>query len=84
MVDLPAPFSPTTPWMVPRATPKLTEELATTEPKDLVIDRNSNAFSVPNPSPYKLSGIRNRLGDVVVRHLNPAGDDFVAQSFDAF
>src|SRR3954453_12234404 len=42
-VDLPAPFSPTIAWMVPRRTVRLTSELATTPGNRLVIPLSSTA-----------------------------------------
>ena len=42
-VDLPAPFSPTMPWIVPRATARLTSRLAWTAPKRLSMWRSSIA-----------------------------------------
>ena len=42
-VDLPAPFSPTIPWMVPAATLRLMSRLAWTAPKRLLMPRSSIA-----------------------------------------
>src|SRR5450830_2194398 len=42
-VDLPAPFSPTRPWMAPLAMEKLTSVFALTAPKCLEMPRNSTA-----------------------------------------
>jgi hypothetical protein len=36
-VDLPAPFSPTMPWIVPRSTVRFTSRLAWTSPKRLLM-----------------------------------------------
>src|SRR5262250_1189583 len=42
-VDLPAPFSPTMPWIVPRRTTSETSRLAWTRPNDLSMPRSSRA-----------------------------------------
>ncbi|EEF22838.1 conserved hypothetical protein [Ricinus communis] len=42
-VDLPAPFSPTKPWIEPLAMAKLTSVFALTAPKCLEMSRNSTA-----------------------------------------
>src|SRR3712207_6576047 len=42
-VDLPAPFSPTTAWTVPRATRMSTSRFATTPGKRFVMPRSSTA-----------------------------------------
>lgn len=42
-VDLPAPFSPMTPWIVPASTRRFTPALASTLPNCLVSPRNSTA-----------------------------------------
>src|SRR5262245_21986180 len=44
-VDLPAPFSPTMPWIVPAPTVSETSRLACTSPNHLSIPRNSTAGS---------------------------------------
>src|ERR1700728_750899 len=44
-VDLPAPFSPTTPWIEPAAAAKLTRRLASTAPKRFEIPSNRTAGS---------------------------------------
>src|SRR3989442_16018711 len=46
-VDLPAPFSPTTPWIVPRRTTSDTSRLAWTSPNHLSIPRSSIAGGAP-------------------------------------
>src|SRR2546422_1170377 len=46
-VDLPAPFSPTTPWIVPRRTTSDTSRLAWTSPNHLSIPRSSVAGGAP-------------------------------------
>src|SRR5688572_27859859 len=48
-VDLPAPFSPTIAWMVPRSTRRWMSELATTPGKRLVIPRSSTAVPAAPP-----------------------------------
>eukprot|EP01031_Cornospumella_fuschlensis_P044716 gene44716-54684_t len=42
-VDLPAPFSPISPWMLPAATANEIARFACTAPKRLSIARNSSA-----------------------------------------
>ncbi len=42
-VVLPAPFSPTSPWMVPRATVRSTLRFATVAPNRLAMPRSSTA-----------------------------------------
>src|SRR5690348_10816241 len=42
-VDLPAPFSPTSPWISPGATAKSTDRRAATPPNVLVIPDSSNS-----------------------------------------
>src|SRR6476659_10065121 len=42
-VDLPAPFSPTSPWIEPASARSEPDRRATTEPKDFVTSRSSSA-----------------------------------------
>src|SRR5258708_37770887 len=70
-VVLPAPFSPTMPWMVPRATARSMSRLATVAPKLLPIPRRATAGA--------LSSIVRAVRAVLFRHvvgdLDPSGDD---------
>ena len=63
-VDLPAPFSPISPWHSPRATSRVTSLSATTPPKVLVISLNwmkvsdidfggEGRFAAGPPPPFK-------------------------------
>ena len=47
MVDLPAPFSPTSAWASPAYRPKLTPSTAATAPNDLVTPRTSSRGARP-------------------------------------
>src|SRR6266446_6441515 len=76
-VDLPAPFSPTRPWMVEGARVSETSRLAWTSPNHLSTPRSS---IIPTPTPP-----RERGGDIaqslrrVVRDFDLAGDDVGAR-----
>src|ERR1700722_1804195 len=70
-VDLPAPFSPTMPWMAPAAMPNDTAPLATTAPKRLETPANSTA------KPALLGGAGLVID--VIMDLDRAGDDLVAR-----
>ena len=48
-VDLPAPFSPTMPWIVPGGTTRLMSRLACTGPKALEMPRSSIAGGAASP-----------------------------------
>src|SRR3546814_8444732 len=65
-VDLPAPFSPTMPWMVPAFTARQTSRFACTAPKALLMWRSSMASGVS-------SAERPREISVVEATENPAG-----------
>ena len=49
-VDLPAPFSPTMPWIVPGRTASDTSRFAWTSPNHLSMRRSSIAGSPPGPA----------------------------------
>ena len=58
-VDLPAPFSPTIAWILPRRTVRLTLELATTPGNRLVMALSSTAggsVSITAPSQHANNG----------------------------
>ena len=60
-VDLPAPFSPTMPWIVPRGTVRSTSLLAWTGPKRLLMPISSTA-GVPDVGRGSRSRLRSRVG----------------------
>src|SRR5215475_8961665 len=89
-VDLPAPFSPTMPWIEPRATDTLTARFACTGPKRLSMLMSSTAGAPPvagaglwpapatfGPAPGDdgMPGLRAGVVRRVVVHLDLAGDD---------
>src|SRR5215207_5896352 len=91
-VDLPAPFSPTTPWVVPSSTERLTSRLAWTAPKRLSMWRSSIAGAIvrrpssgTRPSrPAGMTPLLNRafpVGHVVV-HLDLARLDVGRRGLD--
>src|ERR1700750_3101562 len=63
MVDLPAPFSPITPTMLPAGIAMLTPRLACTGPKLFAMPRSSRASAIAAPVAF------------VVMHLQLAGND---------
>src|SRR6266571_8832697 len=79
-VDLPAPFSPITPWMAPLAIEKLTREFACTGPKALHISRNSTAGGIKGSvvdfknAPDRTSRRGALLNEVEKSGLAAAGD----------
>src|SRR5918995_883971 len=90
-VDLPAPFSPTTPWMVPRGICRSTFLLAWTGPKRLSMPTSSTAGGASAGARRAslaacaaVSAKRPRpvrdpllLGRIVVRDLELAADDLL-------
>src|SRR5690349_17972698 len=89
-VDLPAPFSPTMPWIDPRSTRSETWRLAWTVPKRLSIPTSSTAAG-GSPAPGSLTGrapprgcsVRAALVGHVVDHLDLARDDVLLRLVDA-
>src|SRR5262245_38345806 len=83
-VDLPAPFSPMTAWISPRATAKLTSSSARTPPKDLPmasIRRKASSGtraaltgedSSSNPSPYPLPQGEGEVGGTARGEASPS------------
>src|SRR5215831_373542 len=96
-VDLPAPFSPTMPWIEPRATDTLTARFACTGPKRLSMLMSSTAGASPaagaglRPAPATfdstpgddgMPGLRAGVVRRVVVHLDLAGDDVLLRVVD--
>src|SRR5882672_10124898 len=81
-VVLPAPFSPTSPWIEPRATTRSTSRFAAFVPKLLLMPRSSTAGTLPSlvgagivGAPIVGAAGLARLGRHVVGDLDLAGDD---------
>src|SRR3954468_5530513 len=74
-VVLPAPFSPTMPWIEPRRTVRSTSLLARTAPNRLAIPRSVTAGA---PSVTAFALFRRVVGD-----LDGAGDDCGPRRLDA-
>src|SRR6185437_9748003 len=82
-VVLPAPFSPTMPWMVPRATVRSTPRLAIVAPNRLTMPRSAMAGTAAKSIPGSIVVIPPRvLLRHVVRDLDPSGDDVGAGGID--
>src|SRR5580692_11212636 len=75
-VDFPAPFSPTSPWIDPRATDRETARFAWTGPKRLSIPRSSSA-GPGDPAGAWCGGLAGStvLGRLVLGDGDRAGDD---------
>src|SRR5512138_2304567 len=65
-VDLPAPFSPMMPWMVPASTVRQTSRLACTAPKALPMWRSSMAGGLAPPAKIAPAPATGRPGEVSV------------------
>src|SRR6185295_5089684 len=74
-VDLPAPFSPTTAWIVPGLTTIETSSFAVTRPKRLVIFLSSSTWV--RSLPVALGLVRHRVGD-----FDLAANDLRLRGFD--
>src|SRR5690348_9098495 len=82
-VDLPAPFSPRRPWILPASRVRLTPSLARVSPKDLWISRSSTAtFPVPSSDRTGEGGLP-RLPPRAGPHPGPSGLDLGARSAHA-
>ena len=73
-VDLPAPFSPTSAWISPRATSSDAPRLACTGPNDLTMSRETDRRAAA-------SGARS--AHLRARHHDVAGDDVLPELLDA-
>src|ERR1700752_1677592 len=92
-VDLPAPFSPTMPWIEPRAIATVTARLAWTAPKSLSMPISSTAGAAaaagaePTRAPAASSddgmpGLRAGVVFGVVVPLDRAADDVLLRRLD--
>ena len=71
MVDLPAPFSPTSPWISPSLSEKSTSRSAWTPPKDFdtpIISSRARRASRPSPRASRI------LGDLAQLSVNAPAD----------
>src|ERR1041384_2898331 len=80
-VDLPAPFSPTSPWISPARSTKSTSRSAATPPNDLEMPRSSSRGAASSVMPCRCRSDQEvvlhpqHAGGILLGHDGTVGDD---------